>query len=90
MTHTNQEYDDSLTIAHPRDLWMSVLIQACKDLMIDRRTRTGELKLARTTAIQWFTEADGDFDAVCEYAGLDPVVVKAAYDAGTIHALMAR
>ncbi len=70
----------------PQELWISVVIQACRDAMIPSSVRTGDRALARDAAIEWFEEKRyrDDFETVCRNAGLDPIRVSRAYWDGTL------
>ncbi len=72
-----------LGVEHQR-VWIAVLQQSFKDLMITTVARTGDRSLAREQAHRWFADAGEDFCTVCEFAGVDPDRLHNLYMSGDL------
>lgn len=64
-------------------LWRGVLSKAILDATMED-PKGDENKRAKRDAINWFTRDTKDFRRVCEYAGIDPALVRDAFMSGRI------
>lgn len=69
----NDDFDDSLSKGC-RMFWRAIIAQSIMDAMSNYK-RT-ELKIAKSSAIHWFTGDSDGFIAVCNLAGYRPSVVR--------------
>lgn len=73
-----------------RALYVSVILRACKDIMIPDDLKKSDRTVARDEAHDWFRLAGPDFRFICGAAGVDPDALHAAYMNGSIARAMAQ
>ena len=59
-----------------RYLWLSVLVQACRDARAPEWDSKAEVMVARYEARSWIEGGGKDFQHVCALAGVEPTVVQ--------------
>ncbi|WP_188064239.1 hypothetical protein [Sphingobium sp. KCTC 72723] len=82
MTNHIRAADETKGYEQPeKRLAMAIIINAISEAMgngaVNERTSGGREK-CRESALRWFVEADADFQAICDWADLDPNAVRSA------------